>query len=182
MVRESPNKNSKNVSFRATSLMTNNNNHSNNYTNNTNQNFQESQRYYRSLSPNKNNLDSYSTTIGHQPKIYREKCSPEKSRNNNIIYDSNSSTYCHNKNVYFAQAIGQGRVLINRPNFNVNNNSRNNENKNKDRHLNRSSNPINENINNLSLQKNERSTSAERIMEIHTSPIRKDTSSYIIFT
>lgn len=133
MVRESS-KPAKNVSFRASSLISQKPEQSYYLAANKQQ---ESHRVYRSLSPS-SNLESYATAISQQP--------------------SNLKTFTTQaaekpKNVYFAQAIGQGRVT-------------------KRKHVNNIRSPLSNLINERS------NNNDERIYEIHTSPIRKDMSKF----
>ena len=98
MVRESPSKNSKNVSFRASSLMTKTVNNGHMKQTVSQRSYDEcQQRFYRSLSPSKSTYESYASVIGQEP-------------------------VSNKKNPYFAQAIGQSNHLINgnKPSFSKN--------------------------------------------------------------
>ena len=154
MVRESPSKsasNGKNVSFRSSSLMSTNNinQQTNAYIESSDENKIENQRIYRSLSPSKK-LESFAYVIGQQPnKAIRES-------------EDNAALSRNNKNVYFAQAIGQSRAI--------------NRNKSPLRHVNNNS--SNNRSNSNYVKRDSRENSTERILEIHTSPIRKDISKY----
>lgn len=136
MVRETPSKNSKNVSFRASSLATNKDSNCINQHDSQQVYYECQQRFYRSLSPNKHTYESYASIIGQEPAL---KKSPEI-----------------NKNVYFAQAIGQSNHYINnkKPSFKAVCNQNKNHN----------------------VVVDSQSTTAERILEIHTSPVRKEPS------
>ena len=151
MVRESP-KDSKNLNSRATSLI-----HAKppplppppSFIGqlNAHEGHQESQRFYRSLSP-KQQLDSFAVGLGQQPHAINSS----KSFSIKSIVKSNQSEAGTlskiNKNVYFAQAIGQARVM--------------------------NSSTVNKPRPALSIETNQlRRTSAERILEIHSSPVKK---------
>ncbi len=133
MVRESPQKNSKNVCFRPHSLIKSvntNQHHANNF---------------RSLSPTGNT------------KI-----------NKNNQTESQSDNSDNNENVYFAQAIGHGRILKGS----------------KGLHLSRPTTPAACNIYHRCPLSNlgRKETTAERIMEIHSSPVRnKDNQSKSLY-
>ena len=154
MVRESP-KDSKNLNSRATSLI-----HAKPppplpppppYISqlNVHNGHQESQRFYRSLSP-KQHLDSFAVGLGQQPLTMNSS----KSFSIKSIVKSNQSEVGtlskNNKNVYFAQAIGQAARIVN---SGTSNNSMKTA-------LSTDTNPM-------------RGTSAERILEIHSSPVKK---------